>query len=146
MPSEAGNGIAFADPVDLARTRVRPTARAALAMLPRFIRLRDAPQYLGMDKNRFNRDVRTALTAIPIGVQGIAFDRLELDAWAEDYVRRNGRPAAPRSRPWDNTVEMEEGYQDSNFAEGPGTSTKSSTESEFARALAHAISKKPKRC
>jgi len=24
--------------------------------LPRFIRLRDAPSYLGMDKNRFNRD------------------------------------------------------------------------------------------
>jgi hypothetical protein len=42
-------------------------------VLPRFIRLRDAPSYLGMDKNRFNRDVRPQLCAIPIGIQGIAF-------------------------------------------------------------------------
>jgi hypothetical protein len=41
--------------------------------LPRFLRLRDAPAYLGMDKNRFNREVRAILTEIPIGKQGIAF-------------------------------------------------------------------------
>jgi hypothetical protein len=53
-------------------------------LLPRFIRMRDAPSYLGMDKNRFNRDVRPLLSAIPIGTQGIAFDRLDLDSWAAD--------------------------------------------------------------
>jgi hypothetical protein len=42
------------------------------ALLPRFIRYRDAPAYLSMDRNRF-------LTVIPIGKQGIAFDRLDLD-------------------------------------------------------------------
>jgi hypothetical protein len=47
-----------------------------------------------MDKNRFNRDVRPRLSAIPIGTQGIAFDRLDLDAWADDYKSRNGHPAA----------------------------------------------------
>jgi hypothetical protein len=26
-------------------------------LLPRLIRFRDAPRYLGMDKNRFNREV-----------------------------------------------------------------------------------------
>ena len=41
-------------------------------LMPRFIRMRDAPSYLGMDKNRFNRDVRPMLAAIPIGTQGIA--------------------------------------------------------------------------
>ena len=55
---------------------------------PRFIRLRDAPQYLGMDKNRFNRDVRPHVTVIPIGTQGIAFDRVDLDAWADEYKHR----------------------------------------------------------
>jgi hypothetical protein len=66
------------------------------ALLPRFVRLRDAPFYLGMDRNRFNTEVRHDLTAIPIGRQGIAFDRLELDAWVEDYISRNGRrPKAP---------------------------------------------------
>jgi hypothetical protein len=54
------------------------------AFLPRFIRLRDAPSYLGMDKNRFNREVRPLLAVIPIGIQGIAFDRLDLDSWADD--------------------------------------------------------------
>ena len=62
------------------------------AILPRLIRLRDAPAYLGMDRNRFNAEVRPGLTEVPIGAQGIAFDRLELDAWVDDYVARNGRP------------------------------------------------------
>ena len=48
-------------------------------LLPRFVRFRDAPGYLGMDRNRFNTVVRPELTEIPIGTQGIAFDRLELE-------------------------------------------------------------------
>ena len=62
------------------------------SILPRFIRLRDAPAYLGMDRNRFNAEVRPQLTAIPVGTQGVAFDRLDLDAWADEYKRCNGRP------------------------------------------------------
>ncbi len=61
-------------------------------LLPRLIRLRDAPYYLGMDRNRFNAEVRRSVTQIPIGKQGVAFDRLDLDAWADEYKRRNGRP------------------------------------------------------
>ena len=56
--------------------------------LPRLLRFRDAPGYLGMDRNRFNREVRPHLTEVRIGVQGIAFDRIELDAWADDYKSR----------------------------------------------------------
>jgi hypothetical protein len=65
---------------------------------PRLLRLRDAPRYLGMDKNRFNREVRPCLTVIPIGKQGVAFDRLDLDAWADEYKRQNGCPAAQSER------------------------------------------------
>ncbi len=61
-------------------------------LLRRFYRRRDAPLYLGMDRNRFDKEVRPYLTVIPIGKQGIAFDRLELDAWADHYESRNGRP------------------------------------------------------
>jgi hypothetical protein len=50
---------------------------------PRLLRFRDAPRYLGMDRNRFNAIVRPYLTEIRIGKQGIAFDRLELDAWVD---------------------------------------------------------------
>ena len=72
-------------------------------LLPRLIRYRDAPGYLGMDRNRFNAEVRPFLTIIPIGKQGIAFDRLDLEAWADDYIQRNGRPSENRigGNSWD---------------------------------------------
>jgi hypothetical protein len=109
--------------------------------LPRFIRLRDAPSYLGMDKNRFNRDVRPLLAVIPIGTQGIAFDRLDLDSWADDYKSRNGHPAAQpeREKPW----ETKERRVSPNEA-GSGISISSSEEHAFARALEQATSGKPK--
>lgn len=59
---------------------------------PRFIRWRDAPAYLGMCKTVFAAEVRPHLVEIPIGSRGIAFDRLDLDAWADEYKARNGRP------------------------------------------------------
>jgi hypothetical protein len=42
---------------------------------PRLIRLRDAPFYLGMDKNRFNAEVCPYVVEIRIGNQGVAFDQ-----------------------------------------------------------------------
>ncbi len=60
-------------------------------IIPRIIRLRDAPRYLGMDKNRFNREVRPFLNEFRIGKQGIAFDRLDLDRWVDHYIQCNGR-------------------------------------------------------
>ena len=70
--------------------------------LPRFIRLRDAPFYLGMERNRFNQDVRPYVDEIPIGKQGVAFDRLDLDAWADEYKRHNTRRVrAPMPSPGD---------------------------------------------
>jgi predicted DNA-binding transcriptional regulator AlpA len=58
------------------------------AVIPRLIRFRDAPQYLGMDRNRFNAEVRPYITAVPIGRQGIAFDRLDLDQWADQRIAK----------------------------------------------------------
>jgi hypothetical protein len=67
----------------------------SLPILPRLIRHRDAPAYLGMNRNKFNAEVRPYLTEIPLSKQAVAFDRLELDAWADDYIHRNGRPGLP---------------------------------------------------
>jgi len=67
----------------------RKVQRAAL--LPRFIRHRDAPAYLGVDRNKFDAEIRPLLTEIPLGARSVAFDRLDLDAWADDYKIRNGR-------------------------------------------------------
>ncbi len=89
----------------MARTRGTgwlQTVPELVTLLPRLIRLRDAPAYLGMDRNRFNAEVRPLLTEIPIGKQGVAFDRLELEAWVDEYKSRNGRPGRLRGeRLWD---------------------------------------------
>jgi hypothetical protein len=61
--------------------------------LPLLLRPSAAARYLGMNKNCFSSLVRPHVRVIPIGKRAIAFHRLELDAWAEDYCRRNGRLA-----------------------------------------------------
>lgn len=114
--------------------------RTTVAFNPRLLRFRDAPRYLGMDRNRFNAEVRPHLTEIRIGRQGVAFDRLELDAWVDDYKSRNGRPA---SNP------IGEGLWDAKEsrgcvnAAGSGTSKSRSLDERFTKALAQATSKRP---
>jgi hypothetical protein len=71
-----------------------------MQLQPRLIRLRDAPYYLGMDKNRFNEEVRPYLIPIPTGIHGIGFDILDLDAWVDHYKACSGRPAE-RGEIWD---------------------------------------------
>jgi len=94
--------------------------------------------YLGMDKNRFNMEIRPYLTEISIGSQGIAFDRVDMDACADHYKRSNGRPRKKGGkRLWDD-----EEFQGSFKGAGSGTLTSKSEEKEFAKALAKAISKK----
>jgi hypothetical protein len=111
-----------------------------IVLLPRLVRFRDAPAYLGMDRNRFNREVRPHLTNIPIGRQGIAFDRLELDAWVEDYVSRNGRPGRLQGeRLWDAKKRPV-----SSKERAFGTSTNGSKGNEFAKALARLSLRKPR--
>ncbi len=125
----------------LVQEALEPGAAMSEAILPRLIRLRDAPRYLGMDPNRFNEDVRPYLTEIPIGKQGIAFDRVDLDVWVDQYKDRNGRPGkAIGGKPlWDKKF-----HQDSSKGAMSGTSKKQSVEKEFKKALEQAISRKPK--
>ena len=107
-------------------------------LIPRLIRFRDAPRYLGMDRNRFNAEVRPYLTEIPIGKQGIGFDRLELDAWVDDYNARNGRPGRSKGgQSWDARR-----YQASSSEAASGTSTSTSAGGAFAKALAQLSSRK----
>ena len=109
-------------------------------MNPRLLRLRDAPGYLGMDRNKFNKDVRPYLTEIPLSPQAIAFDRLELDAWVDEYIRCNGRPGSSKG---DELWDAKE-RQDSSVEVGSGTSTNRSVDTAFAKALAKASLRKPK--
>ncbi len=111
-------------------------------LLPRLIRFKDAPRYLGMDRNRFNKEVRPYLTQIPIGTQGIAFDRLDLDAWVDDHKYRSGRPAVTNTRSmelWDANER-----QDCLNAVNTGMSKNGSLDSAFEKALAQSYSVKLK--
>ncbi|HAU0843123.1 TPA: hypothetical protein ACT9KV_001307 [Legionella pneumophila] len=113
-----------------------------LNILPRIIRLRDAPAYLGMDRHRFNKEVRPVLREIQIGSQGVAFDRLDLDAWVDDYIQCSDRPAASERR----SLELwgENAYQGSTKKVVTGKLTKKSLDTDFAKALVQATSKKPR--
>lgn len=95
---------------------IHQNSESSHVILPRLLRFRDAPQYLGMDRNKFNADVRLYLTEIPLGKQAIAFDRLELDSWVDHYISCNGRPANPTGeRIWDeNTCQVSANAENSD--------------------------------
>ena len=57
----------------------------SLVLMPRFIRLKDAQHYLGMDRSRFGAEVRPHVTEIRIGSRSVAFDPIELDTFADQY-------------------------------------------------------------
>ena len=98
---------------------------------PRLIRLKDAPFYLGMSRQRFNDVVRPYLTPIDIGERCIAFDRLDLDAWVDHYKSRNGRlNSLEGENLWDAKEPL-----DSIYAMESGTLISKSEESAFAKVL-----------
>jgi hypothetical protein len=119
-----------------------PELGRTLVLQPRVVRFKDAFGYLGMDRDRFKFEVRPYVTEIPIGTQGIAFDRLDLDAWFDQYRLRNGRPGSkPKG---EATWDAKERRASSSVAVS-GTLTSKFEEADFAKALGQATSRKRKR-
>ena len=113
---------------------------STIQLLPRLIRLKDAPHYIGMDRNRFNDLVRPHLIEIPIGKQGIAFDRLDLDTWVDQYKQCSGRPGGKEHRskkPWDANKP-----QDCLKGAKYGTLKNKSLDIAFEKVLAQSLTKK----
>ncbi|WDH37408.1 hypothetical protein [Pseudomonas chlororaphis] len=129
------------------------TAAKATSIQPRFIRFSDAPGYLGMCKDEFNRTVRPNVREFPIGKQGVGFDRIELDEWADAYIESksiekaanqdNNRPRSERQgeakggNPW-----REKRSPVSTRKVASGKSTRSSGASDFEKALELVTGKK----
>ena len=117
-----------------------------IKLMPRVIRAKDAHIYLGMDRNRFNHEVKPHLVAVPIGTQGIGYDRFDLDAWWEVYKERNGQPGAlckmEGEAQWENECQVSTAGRTSPAV--CGTSTKSSSANAFAKAVERATKKKQK--
>jgi predicted DNA-binding transcriptional regulator AlpA len=126
------------------------TAAKATSILPRFIRFGDAPGYLGMCRDEFNKTVRPNVREFPIGKQGVAFDRHELDEWADAYIAAKAIEKAanqdnnrPRSERQGATRWREKQSPASTRKVESGKSTKSSGASDFEKALALVTGKKP---
>ena len=123
-------------------------------MTPAVIRMKDAPTYVGMSEAHFNTQVRPNVREVVIGIQGVAFLRNDLDEWATDYFNQNA-VAKPDTRhnngsriwlrhekgnaSWRGKVSL----VSTNETES-GTSTKSSKDSAFKKALDQARGKKQK--
>lgn len=113
------------------------SANISIPFLPRVLRAKTAHLYLGMSRDVFNQEVKPFVTVIPIGRQGIGYDRLELDAWLEHYKHRNGRPATQFLG--GRLCQNQDLCQGSSYEVDTGTSTSvthSSPEGDFAKALA----------
>ena len=93
--------------------------------------------------NAFNQRVRPHVSEYSLGRQGVAFDRLDLDAWWAQHKSRNGRPAR---QPKGDNVWGEKERRACASAPGSGTSTgRSSVADPFTKALAKATSSKRRR-
>ena len=110
-----------------------------MTIIPRFIRAKEAPAYLGMDRNKFNRDIKPQLTVIELGKQSRAYDRLDLDAVADDIKSRNGR--LPECLKGDAKWQQKERQGSRNVGISGMSTRKSRGTEDFAKALAAVTSK-----
>ncbi|WP_244657228.1 helix-turn-helix transcriptional regulator [Pseudomonas sp. CFBP 13719] len=121
---------------------------AQAAISPRFIRARDAAGYLGMCRAEFDKTVRPHVREFPIGKQGIAFDRHELDEWADAYIQAkaidktpvqdNNQPRSERHGRGKGATAWpkKQSLASSKCRAASGKSTRNTEESEFKRVLA----------
>jgi predicted DNA-binding transcriptional regulator AlpA len=117
---------------------------------PRFIRVTDAPGYLGMCRDEFNKTVRPNVHEFPIGERGVGFDRQELDDWATAYVQAKAIDKSGASEQQSLRSERLTGvtpWRENQSLASPkgkasGTLTRKSTEKDFTKALALVTGKK----
>lgn len=118
--------------VDIPQIELATQMADHVVIIPRLLRLRDAPAYLGMDRHCFDKMVRPTVKLLRISKQGIAVDRLDLDAWVVHTKQRSDPPAAHQRRR--KTWQKNESQVSTNV-EGSGTLTKRSSDVAFAKAL-----------
>lgn len=119
---------------------------STIPILPRVIRAKYAPMYLGMSRSVFNSEVKPCVISVPIGRQGVGYDRLDLDAWWEHHKQRNGCSAIGNmGDTLCHYVNIEEAESTGAKGENFGLSTKSGKESVFSACLTQITQMKPKR-
>ena len=104
---------------------------------PRVIRLKDAPAYLGVNMNYFNKHIRPHLPEIRYSVQMVGFDRLDLDS----YVNETKDVAASVPQQFGEVSWDADEHRASINGGQCTTSTRRSEKREFIRALSRATSR-----
>jgi hypothetical protein len=105
---------------------------------PRVIRHKDAPTYLGVNINYFDRNIRPDLPEIQFGPQMIGYDKIDLDRWLDDYKARNGWPGKGKEAKKPCRQKSKE-FQVLSCVGKPGGSTRNLEAKEFAKAVKRAI-------
>tara|TARA_R110001592_G_scaffold265887_1_gene531472 strand:+ start:3539 stop:3901 length:363 start_codon:yes stop_codon:yes gene_type:complete len=113
------------------------------ALEPRIIRVGQALFYCGMSDRVFNAEIRPFLTEIRIGVQGVGFDKFELDEVLDDYIQRYGRAPTKNLESEQCKKSERKPVVASMIGRVSGTSTKELAVSEFAKAQERVRRKKP---
>ena len=113
-----------------------------VTLLPRIVRAGAAPKYCGMSREVFDAEIRPMVTRVPVGTQGVGFDRLELDRALDDYIARRGQAPAPNRS--GQKCKSKSKAPASSGAVGVGTSTNASTVTDFEKALDRATGRKQK--
>lgn len=109
-------------------------------MPPRLLRTNEAHDYLRMNRKTFDKWVRPFIAYIRIGQRGIAFDKLDLDAWIEEHKQRDELPVS-------NTGEHlweEPAHRAYKNVMATGKLTRRFSDSEFAKVLEQATLRKRK--
>jgi hypothetical protein len=112
--------------------------KSDVVLLPRIIRKKNAPAYLGMSRPEFEKRVEPHIACLKYeGSRAVNFDRLDLDAWIDQLKAANGKsPTQMGITKWQNQRQgLENGVNS-------GISKKQSAGSEFAKARAAVISQK----
>lgn len=110
---------------------------------PRTLRFTEAPAYLGMCRDEFNKTVRPHVREFPIGKRGVGFDRHDLDAWADGYIAGNAISKQQR-QPVTNVKASHHPRCNHSKTKRLDLVDLERTESEFQRALELVTGKKRK--
>ena len=111
-------------------------------MQPKWVRLRDIPAYTGMDQKLFNRIVRPHLVEIRLSSKCVAFDKVDLDHWMDEYKVGNGLPPDQKGgkKSWEGRKRRV--YTgETKF----GISERQSVDERYLEALERATTTKPKK-
>lgn len=122
----------------------------AQQLIPRFIRAKEAPGYLGMCRAIFDETVRPYVSEFPIGGRGVGFDRQELDDWATAYVEAKAidkKGATEQQSPRSERQKGDKSWRENRSQVSPkgkvsGISTRRSTAKDFTNLLAQLTDKK----